>query len=302
MPVAKDKVKVEVEPKKDPYVPEGVENQSVYLTALDALKGYDSDSPLPFKELAQKISSKAEDAPKTYLIYRDVNLAGQDPLSPIRSRKGRSGGFFLVEDAKLVVDDSVPTKAELKKEKTLEKHIWPLVAHWLRETKRIPNVSHEVASFKSRGSWSNPDVVGLHPFEELGFFDVEVTTIEVKPSLKQWRYYFFEAVSHKRISEQVYFVFRSDNDDLNEVEELKRYSEKYGVGLVELQLDDQQYASLANWKTLTDDDLTNLLERMVELMPAPVEPLSIRSKISFLRQMKIKSKSDIYRFGELKNR
>lgn len=277
--------------------PESISNPEIYKAAVHALKGVDETNPKSVKDLMADVSKIIENPPKSYLIYRNINAAAQDSASQIRSRKGRNGGYFLVPHPPKSEVDSAPTKAQLQKEKTQERHLWPLVAMWLREVKQMPSASHEIAHLKKGGVWSNPDVVGLNPIEELGFFDVEITTVEVKPSLSQWRYYFFEAVSHKRFSERVYFVYRTQEHDPEETEELRRYAEKYNVGLVELQLSDADHDSLTKWDKLSDDDKTTLLEYFVEIMPAPFEAISIRDKIGFLKQVGVDTKSDLYTFG-----
>ncbi|WP_299726990.1 hypothetical protein [uncultured Tateyamaria sp.] len=278
------------------YIPEGVESREVYLTALDILKSTSEDALMNVKVLIERISKKMDTPPKHYLVYRDLNIAAQDSLSQIRSKKGRNGGYFRLPKPAVGLEKT-PTQKDIDKEKTLEKHLWPLVSLWLKQVKRIPFASDEIANLKGGGKWSNPDVVGLNPIEELGFFDVEVTTVEVKPTLTLWRQFFFEAVSHKRFSERVYFIYRATNQDADQVEEIRKYAEKYGVGLVSMELTDDDYESLRNWKRLEEDDRSALLEYFVEIMPAPFEAISVRDKIQFLKQLRITTKSDLYTFG-----
>ncbi len=277
------------------YIPD-IELPAVYLAALKILEGTTEESPMSTSDLTVAVSREIEEEIKPYLIYRNLNQAAQDSASKLRSKKGRSGGYFLSKALELLEDDA-PTKSEKNKEKTQEKHIWPLVSLWLSEFKQIPNSSHGIANLKKGGTWSNPDVVGLLPIEELGFFDVEVTTVEVKPSLSQWRYYFFEAVSHKRFSERVYFVFRSASSSSAEVNELKRYAEKYRVGLVEIELSDEKYGNLSGWSKISEEERISMLDAFVEHAPAPFEPISISEKVDFMKQIGIKSKADLYNFG-----
>jgi hypothetical protein len=283
--------------KLENIVPDGVEHDEVYLAALKVLDKATKEEPMKVGELLSKIEKSLEETIKSYLIYRDLNAAAQDSSSRIRSRKGRNGGYFIAPLSSTSLEEKTLSKSEIEKEKTLEQHLWPLVALWLKQVKRLPSSSHEVANLKRGGKWSNPDVVGLNPIEELGFFDVEITTVEVKPTLVQWRQFFFEAVSHKRFSERVYFIYRTIDQDTDEDEELRKYAEKYNVGLVKMELSEDDYKSLTNWKKLTEEDKINLLDYFVELMPAPFEAISIRDKITFLRQIGISNKSELYSFG-----
>ncbi|WP_146111611.1 hypothetical protein [Defluviimonas denitrificans] len=238
-------------------VPDGVENKEVYRVAVKVLSGTSEAEPMSSSVLVDKVSEGLQEPLVGYLIYRALLQATHPADSLIKSRKGRRGGYFLGEPESFNGSDgTVPI--ETKKEKTLEKHLWPVVVDWLRLNKPVERISSDIANRKSGGVWSNPDIVGLNIVEELGFFDVEITTLEVKTSLSNWRYFFFEAVSHKRISERVYFVYRSRSDIANELKsELLRYAEKYGVGLIELQMDDGEYdaltASTSSWNKRSVD-------------------------------------------------
>ena len=278
-------------------IPDSVKHREVYMAALEVLKGTREDCPMSVKDLITRITEIIPGEVKTYLVYRDISNASQDPASRISSRKGRGGGYFILNDSVVQLEDVAPTKSN-KQERVLEKYLWPVVALWLKEVKSVDRVSHEVANLKGGGVWSNPDVVGLSPFEELGFFDVEVVTAEVKPNLSQWRYFFFEAVSHKRFSERSYFIFRSDGTGAHE-EELRQYAEKYRIGLVKMDFSDDEVKGLAKWSSFDEADKTEYVERFVELIPAPFESISIREKVKFLNQVGVSNKKDLFQFGDL---
>lgn len=278
-------------------IPESVKHKEVYLAALNVLKGTREDNPMSVKDLLAQISQILPDDVKTYLVYRDVSNASQDPTSRISSRKGRGGGYFILTESAVQTDELVSAKSN-RQERVLEKYLWPVVALWLKQVKSLDRVSYEVANLKSGGVWSNPDVVGLSPFEELGFFDVEIVTAEVKPSLTQWRYFFFEAVSHKRFSERSYFIFRSDGSGSHE-EELRQYAEKYRIGLVKMDFSDDEVKGLSKWDSFSEEDKTEYVERFVEMIPAPFEAISVREKVRFLHQVGISNKKDLFHFGDI---
>ncbi len=277
--------------------PDGVEYPEVYTAALEVLKGVTEDQPMNVGDLMREVEALLGNGPKSYLIYRDLNAAAQEASSRIRSRKGRNGGYFALERVPKPATPEPQTEKQIYDEKALEKHLWPLVSLWLKQVKRLPGASHEIANLTKGGKWSNPDVVGLNPIEELGFFDVEVTTVEVKPSLVNWRLFFFEAVSHKRFSERVYFVYLDSGQNAEAAEDLRVYAEKYNVGLVRMELSDADYKSLTRWNKLKDEDKSAMLDYFVELMPAPFEAISIRDKIAFMKQIGISSKKELYSFG-----
>ncbi|MCA8926937.1 MAG: hypothetical protein KDC18_02625 [Alphaproteobacteria bacterium] len=276
------------------------DQQDIYRAAAITLKERTIETPMSVKDLEQSVQEIVSDSTKNSLIYLTILDASKHEKSRLRSKKGRGGGYYLIpqEVAEAEEKDRIlPTKSEYEKEKVQEKHIWPLVSMWFRVQKEILNASHEIANLKSGGTWSNPDVVAILPVDELGFFDVEISTAEVKPSLLQWRYYFFEAVSHKRFSERSYFIFRSAPGDPDQTPDLLQYAEKYGVGVVVIELSDDDFSRLPNWNKISESDKKQLLEYIVEKVPAPYTPISTRDKIEFLRRIGIQSKGDLYKFG-----
>lgn len=284
------------EKQETPYVPVGVKYPAVYQAALEVLKDTSEDAPMSVKDLVSGVAKILDPDFKTYLIYKDVSSASQDAGGRISSRKGRGGGYFISAGAGDQSDDVDQVKVN-KQDKVLEQHLWPIVSLWLRKAKSVARTSYQVANLKRGGVWSNPDVVGLSTFEDLGFFDVEVVTAEVKPNLNNWRYFFFEAVSHKRFSERSYFVYRDDTGGSHE-SELRQYAEKYGVGLVKMDFSDDDVKNLAKWKAIGDVDKVQYLEAFVEIIPAPFDPISVRDKVNFLNQIGVVKKKDLHEFGD----
>jgi hypothetical protein len=284
------------EKQESQYIPVGVKNEDIYKAALSVLKDTSEDTPMIVKDLVSGVVNILGLEFKPHLIYKDVSSASQDPSSGISSRKGRGGGYFI---SSVVVEQSAEIDQVKinKQDKVLEEHLWPIVSLWLRETKSVERTSYKVANLKRGGIWSNPDVVGLSTFEDLGFFDVEVVTAEVKPNLSNWRYFFFEAVSHKRFSERSYFVYRDDSGGSHE-NELRQYSEKYGVGLVKMDFSDDDVKTLAKWKTISEVDKVQFLEAFVEIIPSPFDPISVRDKVKFLNQIGVVKKKDLHEFGD----
>lgn len=224
-------------------------------------------------------------------IYNNIKNSAQDPDSIIRSRKGYGGGYFLVSPAK---SEEATEKEENKDQRRHEKHLWPLVALWFMASKGVSRASCDVANFKRGGLWSNPDVVCLNITEALGFFDVEIWTAEVKTSLNQWKQYFFEAVAHKRFSERVYFVYVGRESEETRLE-LLTYAEKYDVGLVEIQITEDQFSGICEGYKL--EDAASLFDNFVEIAPAPYDPVSVKDKVDYLRRMGLTERRSLYEFG-----
>lgn len=280
-------------------IPDGVDQPDLYRIALTVLQGATEEEPQTTSTVVESIEDEFDGDLPGYKIYNSLLGFTRVPGTRIGSRKGRNGGYFLLPVSADNSDEFLSI-ADQKKEKTLEKHLWPVVSDWLKLVKQIERSSSQVANLKSGGIWSNPDVVGLNILEDLGFFDVEITTVEVKPTLNGWKYYFFEAVSHKRFAERVYFIYRDDGDfNAEQRLEILRYAEKYGVGVVEIQLPDGEFEKIQNWQKMTDQERVGVLDLFVEIMPAPFEAISARDKIDFLRQLGVASKADLYSFGSV---
>lgn len=257
-------------------------------------------------DVLKNASELLDEKTKEYIIYNILKEASNSTESPIQSKKGRGGGYFLSE-IEAESEDQVPSgmeheaQTEYGRQKTLEKHIWPLFTEWLKSTKGLRNSSCDIANVKSGGVWGNPDVVGLKPIDKFGFFDVEVTSIEVKPSNDQWRYYFFEAVAHKRFAERAYFAFRSSESSAKGVEELLAYAEKFKVGVLDLEMKDEDYERLVDWDDMDYAERVELVDKVVELVPAPFESVALAEKIFLLERMGISDRKEIYEFGRSKD-
>lgn len=286
----------------NPYLKEP--QRTLYEEAVSILKN--RKNPISTKELLQKLRDKVPDAKPDYLYYRVVLESSKDQDSPINSTgKGKGGGYFyeeladLTEDKAAIVPDVVEAveKAEKRKYDQIEKRLWKPVARWLLANKQPTQVSADVASKKKGGVWGNPDVVGLAPLKRLGFFDIEITSIEVKPSLSRWEYFFFEAVSHKRFAERSYFAFYEESFHKYKIDDLVSYAEKYGVGLLQIDLTEDQFASLEDWGGMTGSTRDDVISAFREIYPAPYSPVELRMKCDFLENIEIKYDEEVYGFG-----
>jgi len=191
--------------------------------------------------------------------------------------------------------EAATTPSRQQRELTL----YPVLADWLRSQEYSARVT---AATKRGGVWGNPDVTGIKVVDGfLGQKSLEISTIEAKISSDQWRYYFFEAVAHKRFAHRAYFVFAqgSDEPSLAEVAdaaELREYGEKYHVGVLVVFVPVDRYKAMINGTT---SDLTLALEDVVieEVWPALHDQVTPAAQTSFLqRTLSLSEDADIYRF------
>lgn len=179
---------------------------------------------------------------------------------------------------------SVSSTSTRQQRQERESVLYPPLADWVRSR----GFRARITSSSRRGKiWGNPDVTGLKVVE--GYFgnkDLEITTVEAKVSLADWRHYFFESVAHKRFSHRAYFVFAVGSDEptvsaINDVVPLREYGEKYGVGIAVVFLPVSTYDQLTKGNidglNLTLDEI-----RIEEIWPASYDFISPAARVEFL--------------------
>lgn len=244
--------------------------------------------------LVQQVSEKLPEIDSRAEVYAALRRLAENPEVRIKSKRGRNGGYFLSE----IADAPLEGISEKKSLKDLERHYWLVVSDWVKSEKGIRTASASVANLKKGGVWGNPDVVALIITEDLGFFDVEVQTFEVKTTLVGWKYYIFEAVSHKRFAERSYFVFRHNGDiGSEERRELISYGERFGVGIVRIDVDDNTAKRFVEWGKLSESDRIDIYNAFEEILPAPFFPISTHDKSKYLKSIGLATKSALYGFG-----
>lgn len=184
-----------------------------------------------------------------------------------------------------------PTDKKERKEN--EKLLYPILEDWLQSQGYR---TKDTSLMKAMGRWGNPDVTGIMVDESLGAsFDIEIATIEAKITHKNYRYDFFEAVSHKRFANRVYFAFAAPTNFLRENrDELRYYSELYGVGVVVVALEDAHFQEYTKGQ-LKEIDMD--LVDVSEVLSATFEPRLRRWQKNFLEQLGISNTKELWSWG-----
>lgn len=250
-------------------------NQTVSLSAKDLIARIRSENS------ALTISDQT--------IFNYVShAANHDTLTKIDSG-GPSGGYWFNENFQAAQAEEatviVPTPREA--------HLYELVRYWLQAKKDLP--AKDISQLKAGGIWGNPDIVGISSTDRLGFFDVEIVSAEVKLSERDWRRFIFEAVSHKRFANRVYYIFRTTLETVKLPDEMDRYAEQYRIGIVQVPLTDEELARLGNSEEKAN--LPNYADRIVERVPAVYDFVPPRYQIDFLERIGLRQKEDVIRFG-----
>lgn len=251
----------------------------IYKKACDLLENYEQ--------------SVSENVFKSYL-----SGLSRSPTSRIVKDTG-SHGYYLktaeeaLEENALVEPEEPPQETEDKKErKENEKLLYPILEVWLQSQGYR---TKDTSSMKGMGRWGNPDITGIIVDESLGSFDIELVTIEAKVTHQNYRYDFFEAVSHKRFANRVYFSFAATSNFLREnSDELRYYSELYGVGVVVIALEEPHFKEYVKGK-LNEIDTDRV--DVYEVFSAPFEPRLRRWQKTFLEQLGISGTKELWGWG-----
>lgn len=179
-----------------------------------------------------------------------------DKQSKFASTATRPKRFYL-QSMKVSVDTSldeeIPSEARNSKQKPLlEKQLHPLVAYFaLYEFQAYcKTINHSKSSKSSYAQWTHPDMVGcffpdLSPAardlsKALGAPKVRLYSFELKRELtfQNLRESFFQAVSNSSWANKGYLCASRISADLDFRSELQRLSNSFGIGVIEIDLND----------------------------------------------------------------
>lgn len=231
------------------------------------------------------------------------HAARKDNSSGVTSA-GRSKGYYLNEGAEKLVAEIVAEEEQLgkpeeearKRRVFREKSLYPIIEGWLKQEDYQSRI---VADGRAGGKWSNPDVVGIRVSSNFGLTDIEIVSIEVKIGLSNWRQDIFEAISHKRFANRVYFAIPVI-DGIDKLDpELSRYCEMYKIGLIYVYTDESNMQKLLHGKNDKDLPLISDVDAVDDRIPAPYEFIPPRYQIEFLKQIGINEQKDLYLFGAI---
>lgn len=200
------------------------------------------------------------------------------------------------------VSVSAAKKANAQREAVL----YPVLREWLGAKGYSARIT---SSTKTGGTWGNPDICGLRIAEGyLNQREIELVTVEAKITHYNWRLQFFEAVSHRRFAHRVYFAFavgaRPDEVDIDSVpdaQDLRRYAEEFGVGVLAVFVTSEAMAALlegdrdAVKSMKLDPEETSVLE----VWPAIRRSVQLSATTEFLSQtLKLRDDAALYKFGD----
>lgn len=256
-----------------------------------------------YKGLYKKHSDFVPEIPDNtfiVLLSKIANEQGSQINCP-----GKKQGYYLeklvqqlekIEESEKQERSESSSEADLKHEsKFQEKDVYPILKDWLfeKDFDRVANTSN----LRKNGKWGNPDLVGLKIEDIYGRPDIEITTIEVKLTEDNWEQWVFEAVAHTRFSNRSYFSFLYPDNLINKLDstDLKLYAEHFGIGILVIEIDGQEYVNIKEKKSM-EIDYEKI--RIVEYHQAPHTQTNIKFRKKFLKALDILDLNKLYRFGE----
>ena len=211
------------------------------------------------------------------LIYVDVRDNPSSAFAPIGARPKR----FILKSQMDKLGGKIPetTKApQLPKPEFLEKDLHPLMVYYgfYYLKAYLKTIGHTKSDKKGFGEWVHPDIVGCYfPFRDWVSEVVEVSTIMGNTAVKLYsfelkrelsitnlREAFFQAVSNSSWANEGYLVAAIIDTDDDFIAELKRLSTAFGIGVIQLDVDDPDSTSIllpAKVKEVVDWDTVNKL-------------------------------------------
>lgn len=193
-----------------------------------------------------------------------------------------------------VASSSVPENSAVSVKRFYEKNLYACLTDWL-VSKNYQ--AKDTSNLKTGGKWGNPDVTGIKIHENITEQkSVEICTVEAKVNSADWRTLIFEAISHKRFSNRVYFIFGIFSDEVTEelipdYEDFRLYGEKYGIGIAALFIPES---------VNSDPKDVSLGEVEIrEIWPAIYQhTLPGQSEVFLKEQLKIPDLKSLYNFGK----
>jgi len=211
------------------------------------------------------------------LIYVDVRDNPSTAFAPIGARPKR---FILKSQVDKLSGkiEEIATTPQIQKPALLEKDLHPLLVYYgfYYLKAYLKTISHNKSDKKGFGEWVHPDIVGCYfPFRDWDSEVVEVSTIMGNTAVKLYsfelkrelsiaslREAFFQAVSNSSWANEGYLVAATIDTDDDFLNELKRLSTAFGIGVIQLDIDDPDSTEIllpARVKEVVDWDTVNKL-------------------------------------------
>lgn len=247
-----------------------------------------------------------------------VNMRDK-PNSPFIKIDSKPRKFFLKKLAHTISVHKESEEIETPKETTFhERDLHPFLTYYAYTYMNVytRTIYHEKSSKKSYTQWIHPDLVGVSfPINEweMETLDLGITlgsqlakfySFEIKKEITfaNLRESFFQAVSNSSWANEGYLVTAKLSEDEEFINELKRLSSAFGIGIIKIDLEDpdssetlfpSKFKSVLDWETINklcreNPDFKNFIVRVKndlsskEIITSLYEPVYEPEKLTSL--------------------
>ena len=233
-------------------------------------KGYDSNVGSQGKTPWRSIGAQ---------IYVNIRDKKDCPFVKIDSKPRRFYLRSLIKEGEdlEVIAEQVPALPPSKFE-YLEKDLHPFLAYYgyYYLSAYLKTIRHSRSEKREFGEWVHPDMVGCYfPLEEwkpeviefgstIGNIAIKLFSFEIKRELNfsNLRESFFQTVSNSSWANECYLVASEISNDDDFLDELKRLSSSFGIGVIRIDVEDPDSTEIlfpAKYKEYLDWDMINKL-------------------------------------------
>jgi uncharacterized protein len=261
---------------------------------LAIIKGYDkqlkSEGKTPWATLGAQMYVNAKDNPKT-------------PFSQTDSRPKK---FYLKTQKNILNLESAQVETTIVKKKKfeyLEKELHPILTYYAYYHLRCftKTINHSLSTKKEFGEWVHPDMVGCYfPIDEwkpevyelssaIGNVSIKILSFELKRELNfgNLRESFFQTVSNSSWANESYLVAAKVSNEADFIEELTRLSTSFGIGVIELSVEDPhsskillpaKYRDTLDWETINKVTMNNDFKEFLTRVKIDIASKKIHKK------------------------
>lgn len=273
-----------------------LEALKIATESLKKLKAKDSENKKKADEIYDYIKknypSFAKEMPlQNFRVYLSAFI--RDDKSEIVKESGRNGYYLKIAEEDL-------SEEEKKPKAYIEKKLYPILEQWLQQKGYR---TKDTSNMKIMGKWGNPDITGIKIEQYLGNTEIEILTIEVKPTFTNFYQLFFEAVSHRRWANRVYFAFAAPLSEIlqKDKEELLYFSELFHVGIVAISMEDDIFKKFKNGQIdFNEESLKSNPEisyDIYEISSTLYESKQLKWQKQFLEALGIENPVDVGKWG-----
>ncbi len=213
-------------------------------------------------------------------IYVDMKEEQNSAFIKVGRRPVKFTLVGLVSDKSRIVEELDSISKTNKREQYTERDLHKVLSYFAYNYMRVytKTIFHEKSKKKDKGAneWLHPDLVGFYfPLKEwekqvlelsnnTGSTPIRLYSFEMKKDLdfSNIRAAFFQTVSNSSWANESYLVAANISNDNEFLDELKRLSTSFGIGIIKLNVQEPDDSSIifpAKYKTELDWDTINKL-------------------------------------------